>query len=122
MLRHFAAEKIRHLGVEPSANVARAAMGKGVNTVCKFFDKALALEIRDEHGRADVILAANVMCHIPIKPYDAFIEHYPEYAFLFAWNHWQEIMEKEQQFRDQGGSLLYMYLQSKFWINGIRRP
>ena len=34
--------------------------------------------------------------HIPIKPYDAFIEHYPEYALLFVWNHWHEIMEKEQ--------------------------
>ena len=65
MLRHFAADKIRHLGVEPSANVARAAMEKGVNTISKFFDKELALEIRDEHGHADVILAANVMCHIP---------------------------------------------------------
>src|SRR3990167_6235752 len=39
MLQHFAAAGIRHLGVEPSANVARVAMDKGVLTVCKFFDE-----------------------------------------------------------------------------------
>jgi len=65
MLRHFADRGIRHLGVEPSENVARAAMEKGVNTTCRFFDKDLASEIRSEYGQADAILAANVMCHIP---------------------------------------------------------
>jgi len=65
MLRHFASDNIRHLGVEPSANVAQAAMDRGVNTLCKFFDADVALEIRDEYGPADVILGANAMCHIP---------------------------------------------------------
>ena len=65
MLQHFANVGIRHLGVEPSANVAQAAFDRGVNTICKFFDADLALEIRDEYGPADVILGANVMCHIP---------------------------------------------------------
>src|SRR3990172_8446447 len=38
MLRHFAASGIRHLGVEPSANVAAAARRSGVQTICRFFD------------------------------------------------------------------------------------
>ena len=65
MLRHFASNHIRHLGVEPSGNVAQAAIDRGVNTICKFFETDIALEIRDEYGPADVILGANVMCHIP---------------------------------------------------------
>jgi methylation protein EvaC len=65
MLKHFAAAGIRHVGVEPSSNVAAAASANGVNTVCTFFDEESAAQIRDEHGQADVILAANVMCHIP---------------------------------------------------------
>ncbi|MBF0129522.1 MAG: class I SAM-dependent methyltransferase [Alphaproteobacteria bacterium] len=65
MLRHFAAAGIRHLGVEPSANVAEAARTQGVNTRCAFFGVETAREIMAEHGQADIIQAANVMCHIP---------------------------------------------------------
>ena len=65
MLHHFVESGIRHLGVEPSANVAEAARKRGVNTVCEFFDEALAERIKTENGPAHAILAANVMCHIP---------------------------------------------------------
>jgi methylation protein EvaC len=65
MLRHFAARGIRHLGVEPSANVAQVARDYGVRTVSSFFDEGLARRILEEDGRADALLGANVMCHIP---------------------------------------------------------
>lgn len=68
MLRHFQRRGIRHLGIEPSANVADVARGQGINTVSAFFDRRLAEEIVAEHGRADAVLAANVMCHIPDLP------------------------------------------------------
>jgi methylation protein EvaC len=65
MLRHLAGAGIRHLGIEPSANVAAAARANGVNTVSEFFSEALADCIISEHGHADVVAGANVMCHIP---------------------------------------------------------
>jgi methylation protein EvaC len=65
MLKHFAARGVRHLGVEPSANVAEAARANGVNTLNRFFDAETARLIVAENGRADAFLAANVMCHIP---------------------------------------------------------
>ena len=65
MMRNFAQAGIRHLGIEPSANVAAVAREKGINTVSKFFDEALAREIVKEYGQADAFLGANVMCHIP---------------------------------------------------------
>jgi methylation protein EvaC len=65
MLQNFAERKIRHLGVEPSANVAQVAIEKGITTISKFFDEELAEEIVGEQGQADAVLAANVMCHIP---------------------------------------------------------
>jgi len=67
-LQHIAGAGIRHLGIEPSLNVARVAMDKGVNTLCRFFDEGVAREILAEHGQADVFLGANVMCHIPNLP------------------------------------------------------
>lgn len=66
MMQHFAKAGIRHLGVEPSANVAAVARTKGINTICEFFGVELARRIVAEHGQADAFLGANVMCHIPV--------------------------------------------------------
>jgi len=65
MLQHFAGKGIRHLGIEPSANVAEVARDRGVNTISRFFDERLAAEIVAENGKVDAFLGANVMCHIP---------------------------------------------------------
>ena len=65
MLQHFARAGVRHLGIEPSANVAQVAIDKGIRTVCQFFDEDLARQIVSEYGQADAFLGANVMCHIP---------------------------------------------------------
>jgi methylation protein EvaC len=65
MLRHFAGAGIRHLGIEPSGNVAAKAREAGVDTVSVFFGPDTAADIAAQRGRADAILAANVMCHIP---------------------------------------------------------
>ena len=65
MLENFLNQNIRHLGVEPSANVAEVAIKNGVNTEVAFFNTQFANKIKKIHGCANVILAANVMCHIP---------------------------------------------------------
>ena len=65
MLENFLKNKIRHLGVEPSENVANEALKHGINTLCSFFDLTTAEKIASEYGLADILIAANVMCHIP---------------------------------------------------------
>src|SRR5437899_7549073 len=65
MLEHFGQVGIRHLGVEPSANVAQVAVNKGLRTLLRYFDEDLAREIVAKYGQADAVLGANVMCHIP---------------------------------------------------------
>jgi methylation protein EvaC len=65
MLKNFAAAGVRHLGIEPSANVAEVATRRGVRTVSEFFDEELAAKILAEDGLVDAFLGANVMCHIP---------------------------------------------------------
>ena len=65
MLKNFAEQKIRHLGIEPSLNVAKEANKHGVRTRSEFFTESLAETIVSEDGQADAFLAANVMCHIP---------------------------------------------------------
>jgi methylation protein EvaC len=41
--------------------------------------------------------------HIPVVPYEKFKTNPPDYAFIFAWNHMDEIMEKEKDFITLGG-------------------
>jgi len=65
MLRHIAQAGVKHLGFEPSSNVAEVARQNGVNTLCAFFGEATARTVAEEYGQADIISAANVMCHIP---------------------------------------------------------
>ena len=65
MLQNFLSNKIPCLGVEPSQNVANVAIAKGIKVITKFFDQPLAKEISKLHQKADAVLSANVMCHIP---------------------------------------------------------
>lgn len=65
MLGNFKEWGVRHLGCEPSANVAKVATEKGINTIVEFFNEELADSIIKNNGQADAFIAANVMCHIP---------------------------------------------------------
>ncbi len=65
LLANFQQWNIRHVGVEPSANVARAAQARGIPTEVRFFDADAARAIVATHGQASAFIAANVMCHIP---------------------------------------------------------
>ena len=65
MLQNFVSNKIPCLGIEPSKNVAKIALGKGIEVITKFFDQTLAEYISKSHQKADAIISANVMCHIP---------------------------------------------------------
>jgi methylation protein EvaC len=65
LLQNFNNINISSLGIEPSKNVAKVAKDKGIDVIEKFFDQALAENILQTHQKADAILSANVMCHIP---------------------------------------------------------
>ena len=42
--------------------------------------------------------------HIPVVPISYFHNNLPDIAYLFAWNHKDEIFSKEQDFLKKGGS------------------
>jgi methylation protein EvaC len=64
-LENFILNDIPSLGIEPSKNVAKVAKSKGIDVISEFFDEALAKNILSNYMKADVIVSANVMCHIP---------------------------------------------------------
>jgi len=65
LLKNFVAAGIPCLGVEPAENVANAAIAAGVPTEARFFGKAVAQEIVSRRGHADLIVANNVLAHVP---------------------------------------------------------
>lgn len=64
MLKHIAKADIKHLGVEPSANVAKLARDIGVNVLEDFFNEETTRDILKKYGAADVLCGSNVTCHI----------------------------------------------------------
>ena len=55
----------RILNVDPAENVAKLAEAKGIPTVNDFFGERVAQEIVKQYGEAKVVVANNVMAHIP---------------------------------------------------------
>jgi len=65
LLRNFVAAGVPCLGIEPAANIARAAIECGVPTISRFFGRELAAELLNEGRQADLILGNNVFAHVP---------------------------------------------------------
>lgn len=65
LLKNFVEAGVPVLGLDPAPDQAARANEIGVRTEAEFFTLEKAKRIREEHGPADVIIANNVMAHIP---------------------------------------------------------
>jgi SAM-dependent methyltransferase len=65
MLRHFAAQGINVLGIDPAEGPAKKAQESSIPTLNTFFDLDLAKKLKAEGREADVFLANNVLAHVP---------------------------------------------------------
>jgi 2-polyprenyl-3-methyl-5-hydroxy-6-metoxy-1,4-benzoquinol methylase len=65
LLQYFHEKKIPVLGIEPTANTAEVAIGKGIETVIDFFGVRLAKELVAKNIKADLLLGNNVLAHVP---------------------------------------------------------
>jgi len=65
LLQYFKERHIPVLGVEPTANTAAVAIGKGIETVVDFFGVRLATKLAAEGRTADLLLGNNVLAHVP---------------------------------------------------------
>ena len=65
LLNHFAKNNYKHLGFEPSKNIAQFSKKNNIRVVNKFFNYDNAKKIKNFKKQTDVICAANVICHIP---------------------------------------------------------
>jgi SAM-dependent methyltransferase len=65
LLQHFRPKGVPVLGIDPAANVARAAEERGVPTLVEFFGVELAERLAREGRRADLVLGNNVLAQVP---------------------------------------------------------
>ena len=65
LLQHVTDRGIPALGIEPAANVAPVARERGIETVIEFFGRELASRLVAEGRQADLLVANNVMAHVP---------------------------------------------------------
>lgn len=65
LLHYFAREGIPVLGVEPARNIAEVANARGIATICDYFSEGLADSLVEQRNMADVIIANNVLAHVP---------------------------------------------------------
>ncbi len=65
LLQHFQGAGIPVLGVEPAANVAAAAVARGIPTEVQFLGPDTGREIAGRRGRADLVAGNNVFAHVP---------------------------------------------------------
>ena len=65
LLQYFLKKGIPAFGIEPAANVARAAEEKGVPTIVEFFGVELAARLASAGKQANLILGNNVLAQVP---------------------------------------------------------
>lgn len=65
LLQYVQARGIPCIGIEPTASTAAAARKRGIESVEQFFGTAFALEFVQERREANLIIANNVLAHVP---------------------------------------------------------
>ena len=65
LLRYFKDAGVPVLGIEPAQNAAEAAEAAGIRTIVRFFGLATATELEADGEAADLIVANNVLAHVP---------------------------------------------------------
>lgn len=97
-LKNFSTKKA--ISVEPCKNFAEITSEMGYKTYPEFWTDDLANEIIKQHGKQDLIYAANCMCHIP--------------DIQSAFNSISRTLSSDGVFVFEDPSLLYMFLRNSY--------
>jgi hypothetical protein len=72
LLDGFRSNGCRVLGIEPAANIAAIAVGRGIETIDDFISTKLASQVVERYGKVSVCTATNVFAHV--DDLDSFME------------------------------------------------
>lgn len=133
LLQHFSRHGVPVLGVEPAANVAAAAVARGVPTLVEFFSTQSARRMK----RADLVIANNVLAQVPdlndfvagiallLKPSGVATVEFPHLAKLIAENQYDTIYHEHFSYFSLGAAQrifaahgLTLYDVEEIWTHG----
>jgi len=110
LLQHFVAAGIPVIGVEPAANIADVARGKGIRTEVCFLGAETGAAVAAKYGRADLVAANNVYAHVPdlvgftaglaalVKPDGLVTLEFPHLLRLIERNQYDTIYHEHYQY------------------------
>ena len=125
LLQYFLKKGIPVLGVEPTANTAKVAREKGIETVEEFFGAETARRLVDQSS-ADLLLGNNVLAHVPdindfvagmkilLKPDGVITMEFQNLESLIALNQWDTIYHEHFSY------LSYTTVEKIFNAHGLR--
>jgi 2-polyprenyl-3-methyl-5-hydroxy-6-metoxy-1,4-benzoquinol methylase len=102
LLQYFHERGVPVLGIEPAANVAEVAVGKGLPTLVEFFGVETARSLLPDSG-ADLLIGNNVLAHVPdindfvagmkllLKPGGVITMEFPHLMRLITEKQWDTI-------------------------------
>src|SRR6185312_2161058 len=99
LLQYVAARGIPCIGIEPTAGTAKVARQKEIETLERFFGRDFAAEFVRERRAADLIVANNVLAHVPdINDFVAglAVALTPEGVITVEFPHLMELVAKRQ--------------------------
>jgi len=99
LLQYFVARGIPCLGIEPAANVAEAAVARGVPTDVSFFGETKGRELAAAGQQADLVVGNNVLAHVPdLNSFVAGIAHLvkPTGTVTMEFPHLMRMFEENQ--------------------------
>ena len=125
LLQYFLEKGIPVLGVEPTANTAKVAREKGIETVEEFFGVETARRLVNESS-ADLLLGNNVLAHVPdindfvagmkvlLKPDGVITMEFQNLESLIALNQWDTIYHEHFSY------LSFTTVEKIFNAHGLR--
>ncbi len=125
MLQYFREHNIPVLGIEPAANVAEVAVGRGVPTVVRFFGRDTARAVAQE-TTADLLIGNNVLAHVPdlndfiagmkilLKPGGTITMEFPHLLRLVEEKQWDTIYHEHFSY------LSFVTVRRMFDAHGLR--
>ena len=99
LLQYFVKKGIPCLGIDPAANVAKAARERGVETLVNFFGQELGARLAAEGKKADLVLGNNVLAQVPdLNSFVAGIKHLlkPHGVCTIEFPHLLKLMQENQ--------------------------
>ena len=99
LLQYVKQAGIPNYGIEPTASTAAAARAKGIDIVDEFFGTALAERLVSQGRGADLIIANNVLAHVPdindfVKGFSILLK--PDGVASFEFPHLAEMVSNNQ--------------------------